>query len=69
MQEIKLIIHEVGGKVNLRVEGMPSDVHTRLASPAQNVTVAERLALVAMDATINALEGFGLSEGDGVNAQ
>lgn len=61
MQEIKLIIHEVGGKVNLRIEGMPSDVHTRLASPAQNVTTAERLALVAMDATINALEGFGLN--------
>lgn len=69
MQEIKLIIHEVDGEVNLSVEGMPSDVHTRLASPAKNVTVAERLALVAMDATINVIDGFGLSEGDEANAQ
>lgn len=61
MQQITLIITETpSGGVNLRIEGMPSDVHTRLASPEQNVTNTERLALVAMDATVNALEGFGL---------
>lgn len=61
MQQITLIITETPtGGVNLRIDGMPSDVHTRLASPEQNVTNAERLALVAMDATVNALEGFGL---------
>lgn len=64
MQEIKLIMTEVNGSVNLRIEGMPSDVHTRLASPEQNVTNVERLALVAMDATVNALEGFGLKGAD-----
>lgn len=64
MQEIKLIITEKNGQVNLRIDGMPSDVHTRLAAPVPNVTNAERLALVAMDATVNALQGFGLGDAD-----
>lgn len=64
MQEIKLIITEQDGKVNTRVEGLASDIHIRMAKPVPEVTVTERIALVAMDACINAMQGFGLGETD-----
>lgn len=63
-QVITLIITQDGDELNTRVEGMPSDVHLRIASPEQNVTMAERIALVAMDASINALEGYGVPDTD-----
>lgn len=61
-QEIRLIIRQENGVLHTRIEGMPSDVHVRLAMPEPQVTMAERVALVAMDATVNALEGYGLKD-------
>lgn len=62
MSEIKLIITNIQGSLNLRVEGMASDVHTRLAQNPPQVTPAEQIALVCMDAAVNALQGFGMGD-------